>query len=278
VGNGQGGGPQAPSGSRDLEFRRLLRRFIDVCNAIEYAHSRGVLHRDIKPGNIIVGKHGETLVVDWGLAKVVGRVESGVDSGERTLIPSSASGSAETLPGSALGTPGYMSPEQAEGDLEHLGPHSDVYSLGATLYYLLTGRPPVEGEVGEVLRAVQRGEFPPPRRHDPAIDRALEAVCLRAMAHKPADRYASPRALAGGPLCLAGDAAGRGGGGGAGRSGDGLARATRRPSGALDAAAQDACQWGSDPARDGRRRRRGRPDSSQPEEPGDRRRAERGPR
>src|SRR5437588_4407658 len=148
-------------GRRSLELRKLLRRFLDVCNAIEYAHARGVLHRDLKPGNIIVGKHGETLVVDWGLAKATGRSEPGMD--ERPLMPSSASGSAETLPGSALGTPAYMSPEQARGDLEHLGPRSDVYSLGATLYCLLTGRPPVEDDdVGVVLRAVQRGEFPPP--------------------------------------------------------------------------------------------------------------------
>jgi serine/threonine protein kinase len=126
------------SGRRSLELRKLLRRFMDVCNAIDYAHSRGVLHRDIKPGNIIVGKHGETLVVDWGLAKPTGRAAPGAE--ERTLMPSSASGSAETLPGSALGTPAYMSPEQAAGDLERLGPASDVYSLGATLYCLLTGQ------------------------------------------------------------------------------------------------------------------------------------------
>jgi tetratricopeptide (TPR) repeat protein len=88
-----------------------------------------------------------------------------------------------------------MSPEQAEGDIEHLGPRSDVYSLGGTLYYLLTGRPPLEGDIAEVLHAAQRGEFPPPRRHNSAIDPALEAVCLKAMAHRPAERYASPRAL-----------------------------------------------------------------------------------
>src|SRR5262249_7150211 len=150
-------------GRRSLELRKLLRQFVDVCNAINYAHSRGVLHRDLKPGNVIVGRHGETLVVHWGLAKALGRVEPGDDSGARTLVPAPASGSAETLPGSALGTPSYMSPEQAEGDLERLGPRSDVYSLGATLYYLLTGRPPAEGDIGEVLRAVQRGEFPSPR-------------------------------------------------------------------------------------------------------------------
>ena len=134
-------------------------------------------------------------MVDWGLAKPLGRVEPGRDSGERTLMPSSASGSAETLPGSALGTPAYMSPEQARGELDRLGPRSDVYSLGATLYCLLTGRPPFEGDdLGEVLRKVQRGDFPPPRQLDPSLDRALEAVCLKAMATQPEDRYASCRA------------------------------------------------------------------------------------
>ena len=184
-------------GRRSLELRKLLRRFMDVCNAIDYAHSRGVLHRDIKPGNIIVGKHGETLVVHWGLAKPTGRVESGTDADERTLMPVSASGSAETLPGSALGTPAYMSPEQALGDLDRLGPRSDVYSLGATLYCLLTGRPPFQGDdIGEVLRKVRNGAFVRPRQFDPTIDAALEAVCLKAMASQPEDRYSSCRALA----------------------------------------------------------------------------------
>jgi serine/threonine-protein kinase len=184
-------------GRRGLALLKLLRRFLAVCDAIDYAQSRGILHRDLKPSNVILGKHGETLVVDWGLAKALGRTDSDVASDERILVPSSSSGSAETLPGSALGTPAYMSPEQANGELDRLGPRSDVYSLGATLYCLLTGRPPVEDDdVGAVLRAVQKGDFPPPRRLDPAVDPALEAVCLKAMALRAEDRYPTPRALA----------------------------------------------------------------------------------
>ncbi|MGO9464371.1 MAG: protein kinase domain-containing protein [Isosphaeraceae bacterium] len=186
------------AGRRSLELRSLLRRFTDVCNTIEYAHSRRVLHRDVKPANVIVGKHGETLVIDWGLAKSIGgKAEARADRAgdERSLMPSSGSGSAETLPGSALGTPAYMSPEQAAGDLDQLGPQSDVYSLGATLYCLLTGKPPFEGDVGEVLRKVKNGEFVRPRQLDASIDPALEAICLKAMATKPDKRYPSCLAL-----------------------------------------------------------------------------------
>ena len=89
-----------------------------------------------------------------------------------------------------------MSPEQAEGLLDRLGPRSDVYSLGATLYCLLTGKPPFAGDVAEMLRAVQNGTFAPPREVDPSIDRSLEAICLKAMAIAPEDRYASAKALA----------------------------------------------------------------------------------
>ncbi len=134
---------------------------------------------------------------NWGLAKALGRSEPGSDPGERTLVPSSAGGSAETLPGSALGTPAYMSPEQAAGDLERLGPRSDVYSLGATLYCLLTGKPPFgDDDPGAVLRVVQRGDVTEPRSRDPTIDPALEAICLKAMALRPKDRYTSTKALA----------------------------------------------------------------------------------
>ena len=135
-------------------------------------------------------------MVDWGLAKPLGRSEAGSDAGERTLVPSSASGSASTLPGSAMGTPAYMSPEQACGDLDRLGPRSDVYSLGATLFCLLTGKPPFEGEdIGVVLRAVQEGHFSRPSQHDTAVDKTLEAICLKAMAKEPRDRYPTPKAL-----------------------------------------------------------------------------------
>ncbi len=185
-------------GSQSLELRKLLGRFTGVCNAIDYAHNRGVLHRDIKPSNIIVGDFGETLVVDWGLAKPLGRLEPLLSSHERPLAVSSSGGSTATLPGSAMGTPAYMSPEQAEGDLDRLGPGSDVYSLGATLYSILTGKPPFQGNnIIAVLTAVKKGEFPPPRKLDPSIDKALEAICLKAMALKVEDRFASPRGLAG---------------------------------------------------------------------------------
>jgi serine/threonine-protein kinase len=186
---------QKDPGRGSLELRKLLRRFLDVCNAIEYAHSRGVLHWDIKPAHVIVGRHGETLVVDWGLAKPLDHSEPG--AGERTLLPRSASGSEETLPGSALGTPASMSPEQAAGALERLGPRSDVYSPGATLYCLLTGQPPFAGDdVGLILRRVQQGEFPAPRALDAGLDPAPEAVCLQAMAREPEARYGSARVLA----------------------------------------------------------------------------------
>ena len=181
------------AGWRSLELRKLLYRFLDVCDAIAYAHSRGVVHRDLKPHNVMLGPFGETLVVDWGLAKVVGRSDESVPMGEETLTPESALGPQATLVGQQIGTPAYMPPEAATGKLHEIGPRSDVYSLGATLYAILTGRAPfLEKDLATMLRKVERGEFTPPHKVCPWIERALDAICLKAMAREPKDRYASP--------------------------------------------------------------------------------------
>ncbi len=185
-----------------FEFRKLLDRFVDVCQTIEYAHSRGIVHRDIKPDNIMLAPFGETLVVDWGLAKHVGDHTSSVHAESDPLQRISGSRSAPTQMGSVVGTPGYMSPEQATGRVNAVGPQSDVYSLGATLYYLLVGTSPFDllgrgkQSIGQLLRRVEIGDFPAPRKLRPAIASPLNAICLKAMSLDPTARYATPQALA----------------------------------------------------------------------------------
>ena len=198
------GGPASTSSRPDpvrwnRALRQLLNRFVAVCNVVAYAHSRGVIHRDLKPSNILLGPYGETLVVDWGLAKVVGRGEPATHPGtaEATLRLASASGTADTVAGSAIGTPAYMSPEQAEGQVGALGPASDIYGLGATLYAVLVGRPPFPApDVATVLNDVRRGAYDPPRQVNPRVPAALEAICRNAMALRPDQRYATARSLA----------------------------------------------------------------------------------
>jgi serine/threonine protein kinase len=182
-----------------LDFRQLLQRFISVCNTIAYAHNRDVIHRDLKPANIMLGKYGETLVVDWGLAKSVkgwGHDSAGaVGESKQALTP--VPFDAHTQMGQAVGTPAYMSPEQALGAQDIVGPRSDIYSLGATLYTVLAGHAPIRGlSLPELQKLIGKGEFPKPLPVRREVPRALEAICLKAMAPKPGDRYAGATDLA----------------------------------------------------------------------------------
>ena len=152
--------------------QRAIRALQDAASAVHYAHRHGVLHRDLKPDNIIVDEAGASYVLDFGLARPIGDEEH------------------LTLSGEVVGTPAYMSPEQAAGD-SHLTPRSDTYSLGAVLYTMLSGHAPFTGSgAWDVIRLVQLAD--PPK---PGGDRDLETICLKAMAREPERRYHSAQAF-----------------------------------------------------------------------------------
>jgi eukaryotic-like serine/threonine-protein kinase len=177
-----------------LEFPALLGAFLGVCNAVAYAHSRGVIHRDLKPQNVVLGDYGEVIVLDWGLAKLVERPEETLTPAV-ALAPDPDRG--ETVEGQVLGTPAYMSPEQAEGRWDSVDRRTDIYGLGAILYEILSGQPPFKGDgIAEVLRKLATESPAPPRSLCPPAPPPLEAVCLKALAKRPGDRYASARDLA----------------------------------------------------------------------------------
>jgi serine/threonine protein kinase len=184
---------KGPHWSREnrSEFRKLLLRFLDVCNAVQYAHGRGILHRDIKPQNIVLGRYGETYLLDWGLAKKFQRAKSEISFEEKAVIIDHDIDSA-SIDGAIIGSPGFLSPEQAKGERDQLSPATDIFGLGATLYYLLTGQPPQADESPEHRVADARvGNFPTPDQLALDIPRRLCDICLKAMAFEPQDRYQS---------------------------------------------------------------------------------------
>jgi serine/threonine-protein kinase len=183
--------------ARDFSRMRILTFFQQICMAIAFAHDRGVIHRDLKPENILIGDHGEVAVMDWGLARVLGRRERQSSEEQVRTLRSEGSGS-RTVVGTISGTPSYMPPEQAMGNVYEIDARSDVYSLGAMLYEILTLVPPFTGrDAADILTRVVSDEVVPPsaRAPDRAIPALLEEVCLRALAKKKEARYPSARAL-----------------------------------------------------------------------------------
>lgn len=181
----------------DRVLRNLIRAVIDACNAVGYANSRGVIHRDIKPQNIMMGKYGETLVVDWGLAKVKGVQDTAFQPSEPPLDDARQSDSAPTAMGSVMGTYAFMSPEQANGRIDLIDRRSDVFSLGATLYAVITNRAPFkEDNRHESLAAAKSCTFKRPSELNPRVSKSLEAICLKAMSKEREERYDSATELA----------------------------------------------------------------------------------
>ena len=179
-----------------LDLVPLLNAFVTVCNTIGYAHSHGVIHRDLKGENVVLGDYGEVVVLDWGLAKLVNRTEE-PDDPSVVVDDVSSNDLGLTVQGQAMGTPAYMAPEQASGRLDLIDRHTDIYGLGAILYEVLTGRPPFSGaDTHEVLRKVREDQPLLPREQWAEVPPALEGICMRALAKSPSDRFASAVDLA----------------------------------------------------------------------------------
>jgi hypothetical protein len=180
-----------PGTARAWPVRRLIAVLIQAAQAVAFAHSRGVVHRDVKPANLMLGDFGEVLVMDWGLARMQGSGPDGAVAGGLDAAPE------VSVDGTVCGTPCYMPPEQARGERDRIGPASDVFALGATLCEILSGRPPLTGpSASSVVRRAARGEADLPVRdwQGRPLPAALVSICRRALAGEPGQRY--PGALA----------------------------------------------------------------------------------
>ena len=177
---------------------QLLNQFVSVCNTIAYAHSKGIIHRDLKSENVIVGDFGEVAVLDWGLAKYLDETDSSaettVDHEGATLVVETLDPitSSQTMQGDKLGTPAYMSPEQAHGEIGLVDKRSDVYGLAAILYEILVGEPPFLGKsIVAVLENVIHDKPKPPSEIVDGLPRELERICLCGLSKKREDRQQS---------------------------------------------------------------------------------------
>jgi serine/threonine protein kinase len=184
-----------------LSQRERLRVLVRICEPVAFAHAHGVIHRDLKPENVMVGPFGEVLVMDWGVAK---RRREPPASDETPRDASASTAVDATAHGTIVGTPAYMAPEQARGEIERVDERADVYALGAILYFMLTGhppgRPPAAPEAPTRTWAGGRGPrlagVQPPRDAAPDVPRPLEAICLKALSPEPGARYPSVAELA----------------------------------------------------------------------------------
>jgi len=180
---------------RPLPAPRAARYVRAIAEAIEVAHRRGILHRDLKPSNVLIDQDDQPRVTDFGLAK---QFVVPASAGSEATEPAKAGTTSElTVTGHPIGSPGFMPPEQARGKRDAIGPHSDIYSLGALLYHLLTGRAPFAAETIEATLAQLLSEEPvPPRRLNPDTPADLETICLRCLEKEPARRYGSAQEMA----------------------------------------------------------------------------------
>lgn len=185
-----------PSAERAFPISRLVDVFIKVCEGVSFAHSRGVIHRDLKPANIMVGRFGEVQIMDWGVAKIVGRKE---DTADRAVVSDRQDDDASrTMAGSILGTPSYMSPEQARGEVNNMGPESDIFSLGVILYELLALHTPWTAQTSaQVLDQVKNLEPESPARRSPErrIPPELDQLAMKCLVKAPSKRIPNPQEL-----------------------------------------------------------------------------------